>query len=142
MAKTDKDEWVLNVLGIDMELAGVDHGGKLAPIWTDAKERLDNSLEQLQRALKAVDDPDAQQLAEYGLNGITDRASVKLMAALLDADNGGDTAKLQVAIAGFRQFLDGAAIVDLLENNELGIKVPIRTQLEPALNVIEARIAA
>jgi hypothetical protein len=137
------DSWILAVLDVDVTaIAAAAASGKLTPIWTGAKERVDQGFDALQKALRAANDPDLLQLAEYGLNSITDRQSVKLMAALMEADSGGDTRKLVAAINSFRDFLDGSAIVDLLEDNPLGVKVSLRTQLGPALDIIASRIEA
>jgi hypothetical protein len=141
IAQDVQNEWVLKVLGVDVKRAAA-RGGKLTPIWTDAKERVDQGFDQLQRALRAVDDPDAQQLADYGLNGVTSRVSVKLMAALMEADSGRGTGNLVVAIDRFRNFLDGSPIVDLIEDNALGVKIQLREELGSALDTIAAKIAA
>jgi hypothetical protein len=141
MANDVRDQWIFDVLGVDVE-AAADWGGKLTPIWTGAKARVDQGFDALQRALKAIDDPDVQQLADFGLNGVTNRESVNLMAALMDADSGRGTDKLVVAIDRFRSFLDGSLIVDLLEDNPLGVVVPLRAQLGSALDIIASKIAA
>ncbi len=141
MAREVRDQWILEVLGFDVEEAA-DWGGKLTPIWTGAKARVDQGFAALQRELKAVDDPDVQQLADFGLNGVTDRDSVRLMAALMDADNGRGTDKLVAAIDRFRSFLDGSPIVDLIEDNPFGVTIPLRAQLGSALDIIASKIAA
>ena len=141
MANDLQDQWILDVLGFDVKEAP-NWGGKLTPIWAGAKARVDKGFEGLQRALKAVDDPDMQQLFDFGLNTVTNRESVKLMAGLMDADSGRGTGKLVAAIDGFRSFLDGSPFVDLVEDNPFGVAVPLRVQLGSALDIIASRIAA
>ena len=141
MANDVHDQWILDVLGFDAKEAR-NWGGKLMPIWTGAKARADKGFAGLQRALKALDDPDAHQLLDFGLNTVTDRESVKLMAALMDADSGRGTGKLVAAIGQFRSFLDGSPFVNLLEKNPFGVAVPLRVQLGSALDIIAWKIAA
>jgi hypothetical protein len=53
----------------------------------------------------------------------------------------GAYAKVVSAVDEYRDFLDGAPIVDLIEGNPFGVKVPLRATLGPVLQEI-ARIAA
>ena len=141
MARDDQVKWVHDTLDYDVKEAA-SWGGKLAPIWTGAKERADQGFDALQRALRDAGDPDLIQIADYGLHGVTDRQSVPLMTALMEADSGNGTDKLVVAIERFRNFLDGSPIVDLLEDNPFGVAIPLRKELGTALDVIAGRIAA
>jgi hypothetical protein len=155
MADASQQDWVKRVLGI--AIAGAPNtsapntgapqskgGGKLMPIWLDAKEAVDAGIGKLQDALRNADDEDLQQIAEFGLYGATQGETVRLMAALRDADGGGAEAlpKLLDAVHDYRDFLEGAPIVDLIEDNPFGVAVPLRKTLGAALAELERRAAA
>jgi hypothetical protein len=145
MADASQQDWVKRVLGID--IAGAPQskgGGKLTPIWLDAKGAVDAGIGKLQDALRNADDEDPQQIAEFGLYGATQGETVRLMAALRDADGGGAEAspKLLDAVHDYRDFLEGAPIVDLIEDNPFGVAVPLRKTLGAALAERERRAAA
>ncbi len=142
---TEQRDWIKSVLGIDLS-AGKTVGPrpKLLPIWIDAKERVDTSIGKLQDALRAADDDDLAQIAEFGLYGVTEGESVRLMVALREADSGAEDGREKVldAVSDYRDFLDGAPIVDLLENNAFGVVVPLRKTLGTALSELERLAAA
>ena len=145
MADASQQDWVKRVLGID--IAGAPQskgGGKLTPIWLDAKGAVDAGIGKLQDALRNADDEDLQQIAEFGLYGATQGETVRLMAALRDADGGGAEAlpKLLDAVHDYRDFLEGAPIVDLIEDNPFGVAVPLRKTLGAALAELERHAAA
>lgn len=143
-------EWIKRVLGVDIPGAGNTSasqpkpGGKLTPIWLDAKEAVDVGIGKLQDALRNADDEDLEQIAEFGLYGATQGETVRLMAALREADGGGAEAlaKLLDAVHDYRDFLEGAPIVDLIEDNPFGVAVPMRKTLGAALAELERRAAA
>ncbi len=142
---TDRNDWISRVLGFDLG-AGKTAGPapKLLPIWIDAKERVDVSIGKLQDALRAAADDDLNQIAEFGPYGVTEGESVRLMVALREADSGaeGGRAKVLDAVDDYRDVLDGAPIVDLLENNAFGVVVPLRKTLGAALSELERLAAA
>jgi hypothetical protein len=144
-ADTAKNDWVRTVLGVITDPnAPAGPREKLLPIWVAAKESADEGITKLQNALRDRDDEDLNAIVAYGLYGATAGESVGLMAALREADGKGTVgayAKVIDAVADFRDFLDGAPIVDLIEANPFGVKVPLRATLGPALQQI-ARIAA
>lgn len=149
MADDEKDAWVSRVLGITLGAApaaaqtGV--SAPLLPLWTAAKDRADAGIAQLQAALRAADDDDLEQIAEFGLFSVTQGQAVKLIAALLEADAAPSPAthgKLRTALDNYRDFLDGAPIVDLVEDNPFGVSVPLRATLGAALDEMERRLAA
>ena len=148
-AENDLSEWVLRVLGVTVDRASAGPAAPapeaLLPLWLEAKEAADTGIEQLQRALREIDDPDFRQIAEYGLNGATTGQSTKLMVALREMSGEASPqtrAKLESAIQSFRDFLSGSPIVRLLEDNPFGVAVPIRRTLGSALDEIERSIAA
>lgn len=112
----------------------------LLPIWLEAKEQADQGIGRLQDTLRQVDDEDLNTIVDYGLYGATTGQSVKLMAALRDADHEGSPealANVLRAVDAFRDFLAGAPIVDLIEENEFGVNVPLRQTLGAALDQLE-----
>jgi hypothetical protein len=141
----EKRAWITRVLGFSF--AKTQGGGrprpKLLPIWMDAKERVDSGIEKLQHALRDADDEDLAQIAEFGLYGATEGETVRLMAALREADTGADGAldKLREAVSDYRDFLEGAPIVDLIEDNPFGVAVPLRHTLGAALDELERAAA-
>jgi hypothetical protein len=136
-----RQEWIKRVLGVDLPAAGSAAGprAKLMPVWTDAKEAVDSGIDKLQQALRAADDDDLRQIAEFGLFGATQGQTVRLMAALREADSGRDGAlpKVRDAVQDYRDFLDAAPIVDLIEDNPFGVSVPLRKMLGAALAELE-----
>ena len=149
MATNEQSSWVERVLGVTVavpvQAAPSQPRAKLLPVWIDAKEDVDAGIGKLQAALKATQDEDLQQIVEYGLYGATTGQAVRLMAALRDADASNDPAmlkKLGGAVASYREFLAGAPIVDLIEDNPFGVTVPLRRVLGGALDELERQIAA
>jgi hypothetical protein len=140
----DKAQWVRRALGVT--IAGVaPPTGPVLPIWAEAKDAVDAGLDKLQAALHETGDPDLVQIAEFGLNGATDRQSVRLMAALRDMDAASTPQareKLAAAVEAFQTFLDGDRVVALIEDNPFGIAVPLRSRLSAALDKIAAIAAA
>lgn len=146
MATVEQAAWVARVLGVKAGPARTPGPWtKLLPIWRDAKETIDGDITKLQAALKATNDDDLQQIAEYGLYGATTGEAVQLMAALRDADakDGAPETlgKLAGAVEDYREFLDGAPIVALLEKNSWQ-NVPMRRVLGKALDELERALAA
>jgi len=147
MATAQQAAWVERVLGIRAGGAARPAGPwtQVLPIWRDAKETVDRDITRLQASLKAVGDDDLDQIAEYGLYGVTTGEAVRLIAALHDADAKGGApdarAKLSRALEDYRGFLDGAPIVDLLERNDWH-PVPLRKVLGGALDDMKKALAA
>ncbi|HET6609206.1 MAG TPA: hypothetical protein VFG62_21210 [Rhodopila sp.] len=146
MADAKKTDWVSRTLGVQFRNSQKSAGPrqKLLPIWTDAKETVDTYISRLQDALREQEDEDLDSIAEFGLYGVTTGQSVGLMAALREADSSGSAKayeKVRDAVEDYRDYLEGAPIVDLVEDNPFGVKVPLRDTLVPALNELE-RIAS
>ncbi|HSI59447.1 MAG TPA: hypothetical protein VLA16_17930 [Ideonella sp.] len=144
---TNKWDWMQRVLGVSGETPRAPAAGPrpmLSPIWMEAKEEVDAGISRLQDALRQTADDDLLQIAEYGLYGATQGESVKLMAALRVADGGSDEglAKVLDAVSDYRDFLDGAPIVELIEDNPFGVKVPLRRTLGAALDELERLASA
>lgn len=108
----------------------------LLPIWIEAKEDLDTDIDTLQRKLRADGDEGLLRIAEYGLHKVTEGNSVRLMAALRDADSAKSpeaVAKAYDAVQAFRTFLTTPG-VDVIEDNPVDVDVPVRRKLGKALD--------
>ena len=140
------DDWVKRALGIALpaSTAAVVARGKLLPIWMEAKEEIDASIDKLQDAMLETGDDDLRDIAEFGLYGATDGETVRLVVALREADSGKADAlsKVRDAVSDYRDFLDGAPIVDLIESNPFKVAVPLRKTLGAALSELERLAAA
>jgi hypothetical protein len=140
-----KRAWVARVLGVRIPEPKND-GTPLLPLWLEAKEQVDGAIGRLQGTLRGFDDPDLTRIAEFGLNGITGRASVGLMVALREADTAGADQqarkKLAEAVASYRSFLDGSPTVALIDDNPFGVSVSLRATLGGALDAIDRRLTA
>ncbi len=145
--ETAKQDWVLRVLGVDIAAGAPGTGGaaptgprpRLTPIWIDAKEEVDAGISQLQNALRNTGDEDLEQISEFGLFGASSGENVALLTALREADSGAEDGleKVRDAVADYEDFLAGAPIIDLIENNPFCVAVPLRKTLGAALKELE-----
>jgi hypothetical protein len=149
-AESQRD-WVTQVLGVsfsaraDVRAASAGAWKPILPLWAAAKDAVDTSIDKLQRALLDDGDDYLRTIAEFGLNGATNRQSVRLMAALRDADatpSEETRSNATDAVEAFRDFLQAAPIVSLIEDNPFGIAVPLRSTLGKALDDIAHALAA
>ncbi len=134
-------EWITRVLGFAFGAGSGERGSApaLLPLWVAAKDAADADIDKLQRALRQDGDEYLRDIAEFGLNGATERRSVGLMVALreVDATPSAETrAKAADAVDSFRDFLAGAPIIELIEDNPFGVAVPMRATLGGALDEI------
>ena len=116
-------------------------------IWRDAKEAVDGGITALQKACKTRSVPPAvaqmlQDVADKGLNGVTNRASVGMMAAMMQAETSpaGKASALK-AVDTFQAFLD-SPMAGLIDDNPLGVPIGLRRTFGTALQTIKARLAA
>lgn len=146
MADAPKNNWLVRVLGIAGAASTTQSGPrpKLTPIFLEAKDTVDVSIRKLQDKLREEDDDDLNQIVEYGLFGATEGQTVRLMAALREWDGGvaGAEKPLQEAIEAYQDYLDSSApILDLLEDNEWKVVVPVRTEIGKALDKMARAMA-
>lgn len=143
MSDDPKRNWVERVLGIDLSSGTGSRDWRpskpLLPIFVQAKESVDEGIGKLQDKLREAEDEDLDQIVEFGLYGATTGQTVELMAALRDAERGGEKARKRLvdAVHDYQDFLDGASIVDLIETNPFGVSVPLRQTLGAALDQLE-----
>ena len=149
-------EWVRSVLGIEIGKPPATSGAASgAADWKQAREAWDEAIEvvnrqiaQLQRVMKATDDEDLHEIAEYGLNALTGNRRVKLMAALMEIGDGAPDrmararGKALAAIRGLRAHLDSDAQVRAFDSNPFGVAVSIRATLGGALDGLKAALGS
>ncbi len=155
-----KAEWVKRVLGVIVATAPPD-GGPAATFdevafkrsfraalatWRDASESVEAQLNDIRKALLDTDDDELHRIAEYGLNGITDRRKVGLHAALLELGQAAGAAvpplakKAAQAAVEYQLFVRSDARVtacDLYPD----IKTPIGPTLGEALGKLAQALA-
>lgn len=149
MSDTKHDDWVGRVLGVrfgegggsgNFDLQAVQAAGEA---WRSAIEMVDAQLNKLQAALRADDDEDMRDIAEFGLNGLTAGHKVAVTAALMGAERGnaGDVPKLAAAAERFRKLVENDERIEACDENPFGVAVDIRGQLVPALQQLSALVA-
>lgn len=117
-------------------------------IWRDAKETVDEGISKLQDLLRGQDHPVLARIADMGLNGVTEGNQTALVKALFEfnAATGADKSKrskdLQAQVGAYAEFLSSSPIVALVEDNPMGIAVPIRATLGSALRKISSTCKA
>ena len=115
-------------------------------LWRVGKEATDKSLSALQSILKSKGMPDLDRIADFGLNGLSDRNQTQLMKALFeyssaDSSKRSDAASaLMSEVAAYRKFIENDEVVRLCENNPFGVSVDIRGPIIDALDRIESAI--
>jgi hypothetical protein len=111
-------------------------------IWRSAKESTDEGISALQIALKGFGHTDLDQIADKGLNGMTEGNQVAMIKALMeyeaaDASKAADAAaKLLRQVDSYLGFLDRSELVALAEKNPFGVQVSIKKPLSTALHRI------
>jgi hypothetical protein len=142
----DRKAWVTRVLGITLGTDGdASQGGhgldwpKLRAAFDDAVTTVDEQITALQTALKNSGDDTLEEIAEFGMNGITGDHRVKLMAAMFDIDRGGSESvraagpELVKLAEEFKAYLDTDERVEVCDDNPFGVPVSIRATLGGAL---------
>lgn len=155
-----KRAWISRVLGVTLPAPGAAAGAHAAPpawqaarqTWQDANDAVNDQINGLRAALlnrarSGEDDADEYaealtEIAEKGLNAITEDHRVKLMAAVM-ALGDGSPAAVQKSGAGalgliqaFQSFVEGSEKIAVCDGNPFGAAVAIRATLVPALQRI------
>lgn len=154
-----REQWVERVLGVTIAgsrgSVGASSGSLQAGLWAAARkawqtasEAVDGQIGGLQAELRRSSDDRLQEIAEFGLNGITGNHRVRLTAALLELGNG-DPATLQKAgpqalslIDAFRSYLESSEAVEVCDANPFGVPVSIRATLVPVLAQMASALQA
>lgn len=109
-------------------------------IWNAAQERVGNQISSLHDALLATGDPDFRKIAEFGLNGITDRLQNEMRIALFDLqaaplEKRGAASKKVLDVAGrFETFVNENRVIGLCDENPFSVNVSIRETLIEAIS--------
>lgn len=145
-AETNQNEWVFRVLGVqspqqedeefeaELEEVGLD----LSDIWEAARSSFESATESvngqisaLQSALRASEDDELVEIAEFGLNGITGNTRVPLQAALMEAGSGSKenliaaAPKIEKAAQAFINQLATDPRVAACDDNPYGVPMSI-----------------
>lgn len=146
-SETDvKSEWVGRVLGVQVPGPSGSQDSPGAFDWPSirsdfeaASDAVDKQIAALQSALKQSDEDVLQEIAQFGMNGITGNHKVRLMAAIMEI-GGGDgesvakAGPMVVKIAQeFKQYLDSDERVEVCDDNPFNVPVSIRATLGGAL---------
>jgi hypothetical protein len=143
-----KTAWVHRVLGVAATAAPPASADTRRPleIWREAKETVDDGVSALQKACLAEKNPALtsilKEVVDKGLNGVTDRASVGMLAAMMEAESSpAARAKAMKAVDNFQVFLatPGASMID---NNPFGVTINLRRTFGDALQTIKTRLAS
>lgn len=121
-------------------------GRPVLDIWRDAKEAVGARITELQGKVLSYPDPALKStlklVADRGLNGVTDRASVGMMVAMMEAQSSPQArAKALKAVETFRSFINGE-IARGIDNNPFKVKVGLKDTFAKALDQIEAELAS
>lgn len=107
--------------------------------WRDASDTIDGQLNQLASALKASNDTELKDIAEFGLNAVTGNFKVPLMAVMRDLDGatgearGKAITKARTIVEGFADHISDEERVLACDENPFGVPVTIRKTLGGAL---------
>ena len=127
--------------------------------WQDANDAVNDQITALRSVLlnrvKSDDDDDIDDyadelmdIAENGLNAVTEDHRVKLMAAVMELGAGPSPAmgasgtKALGHIQAFQAFLAGSAKIAVCDGNPFGAPVSIRATLDPALQQMALALQA
>jgi hypothetical protein len=162
----DQASWVQRVLGVTLSALGQKAGANgAAPgwqaarqAWQDANDAVNDQINGLRKVLlerAKSGDEDADEyaealtdIAENGLNAVTENHRVKLMAAVmaLGDGSGGAIAKNGPTSLGlieaFTTFLDGSEKIEVCDANPFGAPVAIKATLMPPLQQMAAALRA
>jgi hypothetical protein len=115
--------------------------------WQEASDEVDGQINKLTSKLRASDDNELKQIAEYGLNAVTGDHKVPLMAAIRELDGAdGNKLKSLVAKAGaiansFKSHIDSDERVKECDANPFGVPVTIKKSIGGALDKLNAFFA-
>jgi hypothetical protein len=139
-----QDDWIKRVLGFRFPGR---NGANLTQRWQAACARwraandaVDEQLTDLQKALRATEDEELQQIAEFGLSAMTGGFRTGVMTALIEIGNGDEAALRKHAaktlnlVRGLHSQIEGDKRVAACDTNPFAVRVAIRGTLGPALS--------
>ena len=170
-----QDEWVLRVLQVsvgtrgavseqaseeaeseqgfdnDLDALGLD----VTDIWKAARESfqqaaeaVDTQISSLQAELRQSEETDLQEIAEFGLNGLTANTRVPLQTALTEAGRDNITLlkkaapKIAQAATAFINQLSGDPRVAACDDNPFGVPVTILATYQDAIDELLTAVKA
>ncbi len=151
--KQIKLDWVTRVLKVQFA-SGTDTPKPTASIdwsqlraaWQTASDAVDAQISALQGALRQSGDEVLEEIAQFGMNGLTGNHKVRVLAGLgalgtgdADATKKAST-RLLATIGSFRNHLDSDERIEVCDDNPLGVAVSIRATFGGALAEIEAKL--
>ena len=108
---------------------------------------MDGQINKLSAKLRASDDTELKQIAEFGLNGVTGDHKVPLMAAIRELDSApaeklkGLVAKAGGIAASFKAHIDKDERVTECDQNPFGVQVSIKKSIGGALDKLNTFFA-
>lgn len=156
-ASLEKNAWVTRVLGVQVasesETAEEEFGADLdelgldvSDIWKAARsafdaatESVDAQIKLLQQELSSSDDYELEEIAEFGLNGLTGNTRVPLLAALQEAGDGSKELlqsagpKIEKAAQAFIGQLSSDPRVAACDENPFGVDLAIAATYQGAI---------
>jgi hypothetical protein len=160
-ANAKQHEWISRVLGIKVgtesksvtEAAEEEFGADLGDLGLDVSDlwhaarkafdaataSVDAQISALQHELRISEDYELEEVAEFGLNGLTGNTRVPLLASLLEAGDGSKAnlqsaaPKIAKAAQAFMSQLSSDARVAACDKNPFGIDVAIVATYQSAV---------
>ncbi len=140
-------EWIGRVLGVAVvghETARASSLPLAIDAYRDAMEEIDGQIGALQAALKASDDSDLHEIAEFGLNALTANHKVKLQAVLMGLAVSPSDAKAAAAaiklVDSFTSHIAADERIAVCDSNPFNVSMSIRGTLTPALGSLKAAL--
>jgi len=162
MATEVQNDWVSRVLGVSSSGGDADDpeptletlGLEPVDLWDaavadfrTATEVVDGQITALQKALREEFDPELDEVADMGLNAMTQNTRVPMQVALMEAGTGSlaklksAAPKLSKAIAAFRGVLTSDPRIILCDKDDYDCGVAISATYGPALDKLEKALS-
>ncbi|WP_143226508.1 hypothetical protein [Actibacterium pelagium] len=120
--------------------SGREIAAQVRDVWDDAYRVVGNNLDGLRKALGAFDDPNCQELADKGLISFTGGLQVKLNKSFLELQSASPEkidkacAQAEDTFRAFQSMLDSNEAVKLIDDNDFGVPIGLKSTLGDALN--------
>ncbi len=115
-------------------------------VWLDAMDKVNDQLNSLRIELLNQEDSELNQIAEFGLNAVTDNHRVPLQASIINVDKAAGQAKAKFIVQTrefveeFRDHIDTDEQVEACDDNPFGVAITIRDALGGALTALDAAL--
>src|SRR5580704_15102325 len=138
MGTPEQDSYLARVFGIDPRAGRAGAGTEaLLPIWIAARDAANGQLAAMAQALRKLDFPLAQVVADKGIGALTGRLQVGLHVALAEFDAAKPeqrdklAARIQVRTEALRRFVAEHRGIERMEHNPFGVPFAMRSVLLP-----------